>query len=335
MGHKDRDDMSGEGMERNDENWMKKERRKGGERRRAGGGRPPFVECRKGKRRKDLSAMVPENKKNLWREKKVAFIGCGNMGSALISGTLGSGLISKDKVLVTDIRPKQLEYIKEKEGVSTTENNREAVEKSDIIVLAVKPQVMEKVLSEIRDVVTEDKLIISIAAGITTGFIEKVLGRQVPVVRVMPNTPALVKTGASGLSPGKYAGEEEEAIAEQMMLRVGIVVKVQEEMLDAVTALSGSGPAYIFYIIESLIEAGVEMGLQEDDARKLVEQTVLGAVKMVMETGESPQVLRAKVTSPGGTTEAALKYLEEKGFQKILIAAVKEAAVRSKELSTG
>lgn len=322
-------------MKQNDEKWLKKERRKGGERRRLGGGRPPFVERRKKERRKSPYNMVAEEKRNLWKEKRVAFIGCGNMGSALISGILGSGLISKDKVLVTDIRPKRLEYIRKKEGVSTTENNREAVDKCDIIVLAVKPQVMERVLSEIKDVVTGDKLIISIAAGITTGFMERVLEKEVPVVRVMPNTPALVKTGASGLSPGKYAGEEEETIAEQMMRRVGIVVKVPEEMLDAVTALSGSGPAYIFYIIESLIEAGMEMGLSEDGARKLVNQTVLGAVNMVMETGESPQVLRHKVTSPGGTTEAALKYLEEKGFQKILIGAVKEAAIRSKELSKG
>jgi len=321
-------------MKRNSQKWRREEKRRG-ERRRPGGGRPPFVERRKGKRRKNWPGMVPEEKRDLLREKRVAFIGCGNMGSALISGILRSGLISRDKVLVTDIRPKRLEHISEREGVSTTKDNREAVEKSDVIVLAVKPQVIGKVLSEIKDVVTRDKVIISIAAGITTGFIEEALGREVPVVRVMPNTPALVKTGASGASPGKYAGEEEEAIAEQMMRGVGIVVKVPEEMLDAVTALSGSGPAYIFYIIESLIEAGMEMGLSEEDARNLVGQTVLGAARMVMEIGESPQVLRAKVTSPGGTTEAALKYLEEEGFQKILIAAVKEAARRSKELSAG
>lgn len=321
-------------MELNNKKWKREKRRKG-ERRRLGGGRPPFVERRKGERRKDWSGMVPEEKRDLLREKRVAFIGCGNMGSVLISGTLSSGLISKDKVLVTDIRPERLEYIREREGISITEKNREAVEKSDVIVLAVKPQVIGKVLSEIRDVVTGDKVIISIAAGITTGFIEEALGKEVPVVRVMPNTPCLVKTGASGISPGKYAGEEEETIAEEMFRGVGIVVKVPEQMLDAVTALSGSGPAYIFYIIESLIEAGMEMGLSEDDARKLVSQTVLGAARMFVETGESPQVLRAKVTSPGGTTEAALKYLEEKGFQKILIAAVKEAAKRSKELSTG
>jgi len=321
-------------MELNNKKWKREKRRKG-ERRRLGGGRPPFVERRKGERRKDWSGMVPEEKRDLLREKRVAFIGCGNMGSVLISGTLSSGLISKDKVLVTDIRPERLEYIREREGISITEKNREAVEKSDVIVLAVKPQVIGKVLSEIRDVVTGDKVIISIAAGITTGFIEEALGKEVPVVRVMPNTPCLVKTGASGISPGKYAGEEEETIAEEMFRGVGIVVKVPEQMLDAVTALSGSGPAYIFYIIESLIEAGMEMGLSEDDARKLVSQTVLGAARMFVETGESPQVLRAKVTSPGGTTEAALKYLEEEGFQKILIAAVKEAAKRSKELSTG
>jgi len=321
-------------MKLNNKKW-KREKRKGGERRRPGGGRPPFVERRKGERRKSQPGMVPEERKDLLREKRIAFIGCGNMGEALISGSLASGLISKDKVLVTDIRPERLEYIKEKEGISAVENNKEAVKKSDVIVLAVKPQVMGKVLSEIKDVVTGDKVIISIAAGITTGFIEEALGREVPVVRVMPNTPALVKTGVSGISPGKYAGEKEEAIAEHMMRGVGIVVKVPEEMLDTVTALSGSGPAYIFYIIESLIEAGMEMGLSEDDAKKLVGQTVLGAARMVMETGESPQVLRAKVTSPGGTTESALKYLERKGFQEILIAAVKEAAKRSKELSTG
>jgi len=320
-------------MKQKNENYKREEKRTG-ERRRPGGGRPPFVECRKGKRRKDRSSMVPEEKRDLLREKRIAFIGCGTMGEALVSGSLRSGLISRDKVLVTDIRPERLKHIKEREGVSTAEENREAVAKSDVIILAVKPQVIGKVLSEIKDVVTGDKVIISIAAGITTGFIEEALGREVPVVRVMPNIPCLVKTSASGISPGKYAGEEEEAIAEHMMSGVGIVVKVPEEMLDAVTALSGSGPAYIFYIIESLIEAGMEMGLSEDDAKKLVGQTVLGTARMVMETGESPQVLRAKVTSPGGTTEAALKYLEEKGFQEILIAAVKEAAKRSKELST-
>jgi len=321
-------------MERDKEKWKGEERRKG-ERRRAGGGRPPFVERRTRERRKNWPSMVPEGKRDLLREKRVAFIGCGNMGSALISGILRSWLISRDKVLVTDIRPERLEYMREKEGVSTTENNREAVEKSDVIVLAVKPQVIGKVLSEIRDVVTEDKVIISIAAGITTGFVEEALGREVPVVRVMPNAPALVKSGASGISLGRYASEEEEAIAEEMFRGVGIVVKVPEQMLDAVTALSGSGPAYIFYIIESLIKAGMDMGLSEDDATKLVSQTALGAARMFLETGESPQVLRAKVTSPGGTTEAALKHLEKKGFQKILIAAVKEAAKRAKELSTG
>lgn len=321
-------------MEHSNERWEKKERRKG-DRRRRGGGRPPFVERRKRERRKGWSGMVAEKKTNLLRDKSVIFIGCGNMGSALVSGTLNSGLIGKDKVLVSDVRPERLKYIREKEGVSTTESNIEAVEKSDIVVLAVKPQVISKVLSEIKEVVTGDKIIISIAAGVTTAFIEEALGKEVPVVRVMPNTPALVRAGASGISPGKYAGEEEEAIAEEMMRAVGIVVRVPEEMLDAVTALSGSGPAYIFHIVELLIEAGIEMGLSEDDARKLVGQTVLGSARMVMETGESLRVLKERVVSPGGTTEAALKYLEEKGFQKILTAAVKEAAKRSKELSTG
>jgi pyrroline-5-carboxylate reductase len=321
-------------MELNNKEWGI-ERRRGGDRRRPGGGRPPFVERRKGERRKSQSTALAEKRKDSLREKRIVFIGCGNMGEALVSGSLRSGLISRDKVLVTDIRPERLEYIKKKEGVSVLENNRQAVEQSEVIVLAIKPQVMGKVLSEIKDAVTGDKVIISIAAGITTRFIEETLGREVAVVRVMPNTPCLVKTGASGISPGKYAGEEEEAIAEQMMEGVGIVVKVPEEMLDAVTALSGSGPAYIFYIIESLIKAGIEMGLSEEEARKLVAQTVLGAGRMVMETEESPQVLREKVTSPGGTTEAALKYLEGKGFQEILISAVKEACKRSKELSTG
>ena len=319
-------------MKGNSKMWKGEERRKG-ERRRPGGGRPPFVERRKRERRKGWSDMVSEEKSNLLREKRVVFIGCGNMGSALISGILRSGIVPRDKVLASDIRPERLDYIKEREGISTTENNREAVKKSDVIVLAVKPQVIAQVLSDIRDVVTEDKVIISIAAGIATRSIEEALGKEVPVVRVMPNTPALVGTGASGISCGKYAGEEEEAIAEQMMRAVGIVAKLPEEMLDAVTALSGSGPAYIFYTIESLVKAGMEMGLSEDVARKLVGQTVLGAARMVMETGESPEVLRAKVTSPGGTTEAAIKYLEGKEFQKILTGAVKEAARRSKELS--
>jgi len=319
-------------MEESNEEWKKKERRTG-ERRRLGGGRPPFVERRKGERRKSQSGMLTDQKTDLLREKRIAFIGCGNMGSALISGILSSGFVNRDSLIATDIRPERLDYIRAKEEISTTRNNREAVQKSDVIVLAVKPQVVDEVLSEIKAVVTEDKVIISIAAGITTAYIEEGIGKKVPVVRVMPNTPVLVKMGASAISPGKYAGEEEEAIAEQMMSKVGIVTKVPENMLDVITALSGSGPAYIFYIIESLVGAGIEMGLSEDDARTLVNHTVLGAARMVMETGESPQVLRARVTSPGGTTEAALKHLDTKGFQKILIDAVKKAAKRAKELS--
>jgi len=321
-------------MEKKEKKWNRKERRKG-ERRRPGGGRPPFVERRKGERRKGWTGIVSGGKRDLLKEKMVAFIGCGNMGSALLKGVLKSGVISSDRVLVSDVRSELLDSIRRSVGVSTTENNKEAVQKSDIIVLAVKPQVIEKVLSEIKDVMTREKIIISIAAGITTGFIEEALGKEVPVVRVMPNISSLVGTGVTGVSLGKYADEEEEAIAEELFRGVGIVVKVSEDMLDAVTALSGSGPAYIFHIIEFLVEAGIEMGLSEEIARTLVAQTVIGAGRMVMEGEESPRVLKEKVASPGGTTEAALKYLEEKGFGKILIAAVREAARRSKELSRG
>lgn len=264
--------------------------------------------------------------------KTISIIGCGNMGEALIAGILRSKLFPAEKVMGMDNSPARLKYIKEKYSVNTTKDITLAVKNSDIIIIAVKPAIVEKALSGMSGCLTKEKLLISVAAGITTAFIEKITGGEIPVIRVMPNTPALLCLGASGICRGKYADEFDERTASEILQSVGIVVSTTEDKLDAITALSGSGPAYVFYFIESMISAGIKAGLNEEDARKLTLQTIMGSVYMAYETEDSPKTLRKKVTSPGGTTEAAIKVLAENNFQKILVEAILKAKERSKEL---
>ena len=265
-------------------------------------------------------------------KEKIGFIGGGRMAEALIKGMVQSGLIGGEQIYVVDPDKKRREFLHDTYGVNVFDKS-DPVLAARIIILAVKPQIMALVLDEIGENVTRDHLLISIAAGIPLAFLESALsGRECRVIRVMPNTPALVLAGASALSPGKRATGDDLDQAVRIFAGVGRTVVMPESSLDAVTGLSGSGPAYVFSFMEALIDAGVKVGLPRNEAEVLVLQTIYGSVKLAMETGEHPAVLRAMVTSPGGTTIAGLHKLEKCGFQGMIMDAVEAATKRSQEL---
>ena len=264
--------------------------------------------------------------------KTIGFIGSGNMGEALIKGLLGSDSIEAGQITASDVRKDRLAHIQESYGIETNEDNREVVRRSDIVVLSVKPQIMNIVLEEITDVVTPKQLVISIAAGVPIAAIEAGLHKETRVVRVMPNTPALVGAGTAALSAGAHATEEDLGLAKAVFDSVGMSFVIDELLLDAVTGLSGSGPAYVFLIIEALADAGVKMGLSRHMALPMAANTVLGSSKLLLDTGEHPGLLKDMVTSPGGTAIAGLHTLEAGGLRTTLIDAVEEATRRSQEL---
>jgi len=267
------------------------------------------------------------------QNKTIAFIGAGNMGEALIRGLLVAQTVSPSRIIATDVRAERREFFTKMFGVRAINDNAEAVKAADIILLAVKPQQATEVLTGFKGAMSESKLIVSIAAGVTAASIEKALGGEPRVIRVMPNTPALVGAGAAALAKGAYATDDDLVTAEAILGAVGISVRVGEELLDAVTALSGSGPAYVFYMTEAMIKAGVAAGLDEALAKKLAIQTVYGSAKLLIESGEAPESLRRKVTSPGGTTEAALKVMRERRLEETFVEAIQAAKKRSRELS--
>ncbi|MGC8735460.1 MAG: pyrroline-5-carboxylate reductase [Dissulfurimicrobium sp.] len=265
-------------------------------------------------------------------EKGIGFIGGGQMAEALIKGLISAGFVSKEKVIASDPAVGRRDHLAKTYGVRATDSNKEVVSSSDIIVLAVKPQVISRVLEEINEYVTMDHLVLSIAAGIPLRLLQDGLPRDTRVVRVMPNTPALVGYGAAALSPGSFAREEDIMLARDIMGAVGIVVVLPEHLMDAVTGLSGSGPAYVFAFIEGLIDAGVREGLSRPVAAELVLQTVIGSAVMCKETGRHPSELASMVTSPGGTTIDGLYMLEKGAFKGLLMDAVRAAVRRSMEL---
>jgi pyrroline-5-carboxylate reductase len=264
-------------------------------------------------------------------DKKIAFIGGGNMAEALIKGMIAAGTAASGHILVTDVSADRLAHLNQKYGVAR-KGNSEAAREADIIILCVKPQVVERVLVEITSAVDDQKLVVSIAAGIATVKIEKALKEGAHVVRVMPNTPALVLAGAAALAGGKNATSGDLALTQSIFNSVGRSVIVEEKLMDAVTGLSGSGPAYVFMIIDALSDAGVKAGLPRQLALELSAQTVYGAAKMVLETNEHPGKLRDMVTSPGGTTIEGLHALEKGKLRATLMNAVEAAAARSREL---
>lgn len=254
------------------------------------------------------------------------------MGEALLKGLLASRLLKPEQVGLFDTDTGRMEYISKSYGIRVCSSNKELVAESDVILLAIKPQIMSSVLSEIRPAVTPKHLVISIAAGIPLPYLEDRLPQKSRVIRVMPNTPALVGEGATALAKGSHAGIKDLQLAKQVFSAVGKTVIVAEKYLDAVTGLSGSGPAYVFAVMEALVDAGVRMGLPRDVSKMLTLQTVLGAVKMAMETGEHLSSLKDMVTSPGGTTIAGLHVMAKAGLHGILMDAVEAATKRSQEL---
>lgn len=267
--------------------------------------------------------------------KKVVVIGGGKMGSIIARGLMTKKIVSTKNVIVTDIDTARLKFLRSSLKIKTASKNEEAVKHADIIILAVKPQNMAATLKEIRTVVNKSNVVISIAAGITTRFIETALSKGIRVVRVMPNTPALVGEGAAAVAAGRYAKANDVKITLAIFNAVGISVEVKEKLMDAVTGLSGSGPAYFFLMIEALVEAGVKTGLPRHLAKQLAVQTMLGAARLCLESDKEPDQLREMVTSPNGTTFAGLKVMEEKKLREIIVAAVQAATKRSKELAKG
>ena len=264
--------------------------------------------------------------------KTIAFIGAGNMGSALIRGLIAKGEIHREQIVATDVDHEKLAKLEAEEGIQISNDKKRAVSQAEMVILSVKPQNINEVLREIAPATDIAKLVVSIAAGVATSRIEKGLPSGVRVIRVMPNTPALVGEGIAVLCAGSHATEEDMAEARFVFDAVGKSCVLSEDLMDAVTGLSGSGPAYVFLFIEALSDAGVLVGLPRDVALMLSVQTVLGAARLISEKKMHPAQLREMVTSPGGTTIAGLKKLEEMGLRASILNAVEAATARSREL---
>jgi pyrroline-5-carboxylate reductase len=268
-------------------------------------------------------------------DKTVGFIGAGNMGEALIKGIVAANLVGTGSIYATDVRLDRLAELERQYGIQILGENAELVKRTDVVILAVKPQIMTPVLREIAPAVTPRVLLISIAAGVSTGRIREHLPPGVRLIRVMPNTPALVLEGATAIAKAEGLQPGDLETAQEIFGAVGEVVVLDEELMDAVTGLSGSGPAYVAVVIESLADGGVKMGLDRITAMKLATQTVLGAAKLLRETGTHPGQLKDMVSSPGGTSIAGIAALEDGGVRRTLMRAVEQATLRSRELGRG
>ena len=265
---------------------------------------------------------------------KITFIGAGNMASSLAGGLIAKGY-DPLQITMSDVNEQALQSCRSLLGVNTGRDNISACKKAEVIILAVKPQVMETVITPLKEVANErNALIISIAAGITIEKLKQWLGNDLPYVRCMPNTPALVETGATGMYANENVSERHRELTKSILSAVGLALWVDsEDQIDAVTAVSGSGPAYYFLVMEAMVEAGKSLGLSEQVAKQLTLQTALGSAQMAITSEDNPAELRRKVTSPGGTTEKAINIMEEKGLRDTFLEALKGAYDRSKELS--
>ncbi len=265
------------------------------------------------------------------KETTLGFVGGGNMAAALVKG-LVNAKVAASKIVVSDVKDERLTWLRDTHGVRTTKDNHELVREADVVVLSVKPQVIDKVLDGIAGDVRAEQLVISVAAGVSVEALEARLPAGARVVRAMPNTPATVDAGATAIASGSHATDADLDIARDLFAAVGRVVTLDETLLDAVTGLSGSGPAYVMLIIEALADGGVKVGLHRDTALLLAAQTVFGSAKLLLETGEHPGRLKDMVTSPGGTAIAGLHTLESGGLRRTLIDAVEAATLRAAAL---
>jgi len=266
------------------------------------------------------------------KTKRLGFLGAGNMAAALIKGLLHGRVLPADRITASDVKAERLAQLHATHGIRTTTDNHALLRESDVLVLAVKPQVIDKVLTEVGADVRGDQLVVSVAAGVPIEALEARLPPGSRVVRAMPNTPATVQAGATAIAGGAHAREDDLRIARELFEAVGRVVVLDEALLDAVTGLSGSGPAYVMLIVEALADGGVKVGLHRDTALLLAAQTVFGSAKLLLETGEHPGRLKDMVTSPGGTAIAGLHTLESGALRKTLIDAVECATQRAAQL---
>lgn len=262
----------------------------------------------------------------------VAFLGAGNMAGALVRGLLAAEVLAPEQIVLSDVRKARLDELRARHGVRVASSNEEACRLADVVVLSTKPQVFDRLLPSVAAGLRSEALVVSIAAGVPCAAIEARLPTGARVVRTMPNTPVLVDAGATAIAPGSYATEADIELARALFDSVGVTVVLEESLLDAVTGLSGSGPAYVFLVIEALADAGVKVGLHRESAQLLAAQTVLGAAKLLLETGEHPGRLKDMVTSPGGTAIAGLHTLESGGLRTTLIDAVETATARARTL---
>jgi len=262
-------------------------------------------------------------------QKKIAFIGAGNMASAILGGLVKGGAAAPEQIWATDPRQASLDVLHSAHGVRVGTDNAEAIRWADVVVLATKPQVFDRVLPEVADALPAEALLISIAAGVPVQAIEARMPEGTRVIRTMPNTPALVDAGMTAIAAGAHATQDDLDVADRIFASVGLTEIMDESLIDAATGLSGSGPAYIFLIIEALSDAGVKVGLGRDQALRMAAQTVLGSARLLIETGAHPGQLKDRVTSPGGTAIAGLHTLEAGGLRTTLIDAVESATRRA------
>lgn len=266
-------------------------------------------------------------------EGRIGFLGAGSIVEAMLSGILKKGLISTNRVYVTNrSNSERLDFLTETYGVNTTHDKMDVIKATDILILAMKPKDSAEALKELAGSVHPGQLVISVIAGVSTTLIGEWLGVNCPIIRTMPNTSSAVGLSATGLAANQFVTEDQLQVATRLFEAIGTVYTVAEEELDIVTGLSGSGPAYIYYLVEAMMGAGATAGLDREMARQLTLQTLLGAAHMLMDTREEPALLRKKVTSPGGTTQAGLEVLESYQFQKAVTSAILRATERSREM---
>lgn len=263
------------------------------------------------------------------KDKIIAFIGAGKMATAIINGLLSSGLFDRNHIIASEPNKEYAHKMEQELGIKIVHNNREAAAEADIILMAVKPFVVKDVLTEIEDRIDDTKLIITIAAGISTNRVEEILEKAARVIKVMPNTPALLGEGMSAVCKGEHASNEDFQFVIKIFESVGKVIKAKEEEIDAITGVSGSGPAFYYYIINEIAKAGEKLGLDYQTALKLSAQTALGSAKMILETGVEPEQLITNVTTPGGTTAEGNKVLRESNISEILFDTVQKTAQKS------
>jgi pyrroline-5-carboxylate reductase len=267
--------------------------------------------------------------------KKIGVVGCGNMGQAIMSGIISKGISSGKNLRISDIDSVKLERVRNIHGVNATFNNSTVAGESDIVILAVKPQDMDKTLTGIAGSLNKDKIVISVAAGVTIKKISSIIGKGIPVARTMPNMPALIKEGFTAIAYSKKIAGRKREIVRKIFSSLGDVVDVKERDLDAITALSGSGPAYFFLFMEALITSGTKLGIKKSVSKRAVLKTALGSIRLLSGSGEGPATLRKKVTSKGGTTQAALRVFKKRKLQTTIEAGLRAAKKRSMELSGG